>query len=138
MDVRAYDRHADEIVTLPLEQCRFAYRTSVFNSIARERYIVLRVSYLLVNDGVPTIDYIDLQKEFEGASTPPTLAAVRRAVRRIRERKAMLLVEGDPDCRSAGSFFKNPILTEAEFAELQSCADPGLPRYAAGAGQVKT
>src|SRR5262249_24926065 len=108
MDVRAYDRDTDEIRTLSLEQCRFSYRTSVFNSIPRERYIVLRVSYLLVNDGVPTIDYIDLQKEFEGAATPPTIADVRKAVRRIRERKAMLLVEGDPDCRSAGSFFKNP------------------------------
>ena len=50
----------------------------------------------------------------------------------------MLITEGDPDCRSAGSFFKNPIVTEAEFRELQSSADLELPRYPAGAGQVKT
>jgi UDP-N-acetylmuramate dehydrogenase len=59
-------------------------------------------------------------------------------VRCIRARKAMLLVEGDPDCRSAGSFFKNPIITEKEFAELQSVAGAAVPRYPAGPGKVKT
>src|SRR5262249_25385197 len=57
----------------------------------------------------------------------------------IRARKAMLLVEGDPDCRSAGSFFKNPIITEQQFAALQAIAGAGVPRYPAGrAGKVKT
>ena len=43
-------------------------------------------------------------------------------MREIRAGKGMLIVEGDPDCRSAGSFFKNPILPEAEYARLQSSA----------------
>jgi UDP-N-acetylmuramate dehydrogenase len=50
----------------------------------------------------------------------------------------MLIVEGDPDCRSAGSFFKNPILSETEYAHLQSNATEPVPRYAAGSGMVKT
>ena len=79
-----------------------------------------------------------MQREFEKATAPPTLTDVRAAVRRIRAKKAMLLVEGDPDCRSAGSFFKNPIMTPEEFDELQSRAGAGLPRYRSGAGQVKT
>ena len=50
----------------------------------------------------------------------------------------MLLVDGDPDCRSAGSFFKNPIITEEQFVELQSRAGSGTPRYPASPGKVKT
>ncbi len=138
MDVRAYDSTAQTVITLSREQCRFAYRTSLFNTTARHRYIVLRVGYCLNNNGVPAVRYPDVQREFEKATAPPTLADVRAAVRRIRAKKAMLLVEGDPDCRSAGSFFKNPMMTPEEFNELQSRAGAGLPRYASGAGQVKT
>lgn len=137
-NVRVYDRETDRVISLSREQCRFEYRTSVFNTAARERYIVLRVTFSLTVDSPPAIRYPDVQREFERAPEPPTLADVRQAVCRIRARKAMLLMEGDPDCRSAGSFFKNPILTEAEFAKLQSHAGPGLPRYGAGAGQFKT
>jgi len=99
---------------------------------------VLRVTYWLVNGGAPAIRYPDVQREFEGQTSPPTLAEVRAAVRRIRARKAMLLVEGDPDCRSAGSFFKNPIITEQQFAEIQSRDGPDVPRYPATLGNVKT
>jgi len=64
---------------------------------------------------------------------------VRNAVRRIRARKAMLLVEGDPDIRSAGSFFKNPILSAEQFAQLQSILpNEHVPRYPASEGNVKT
>ena len=50
--------------------------------------------------------------------TLPSLAEVREAVREIRRSKGMLIVPGDDDCRSAGSFFKNPVLSEAQFKEL--------------------
>jgi UDP-N-acetylmuramate dehydrogenase len=136
--VRVYDRETDRVISLSREQCQFEYRKSVFNTAARDRYIVLRVAYSLSADGAPSIRYPDVQREFERTPDPPTLADVRIAVRRIRAHKAMLLVDGDPDCRSAGSFFKNPIVSEPQFAELQNRARTGLPRYAAGAGQVKT
>src|SRR5262249_26783747 len=90
------------------------------------------------NGGAPAIRYPDVQREFDGRSSTPTLADVRAAVRRIRARKAMLLVEGDPDCRSAGSFFKNPILGEAEFGELQLRGGSNIPAYPAVPGKVKT
>ena len=89
--------------------------------------------------GAPSIRYADVQREFEKTKREPTLAEVRNAVRRIRARKAMLLVEGDPDCRSAGSFFKNPILSEEQFARLESFVpDERVPRYPASSGNVKT
>jgi UDP-N-acetylmuramate dehydrogenase len=137
-NVRVYDRETDRLISLSREQCQFEYRSSVFNRAARDRYIVLQVIYSLDTNGAPAIRYPDVQREFEHASQPLTLANVRTAVRRIRARKAMLITEGDPDCRSAGSFFKNPIMTEAAFGGLQSSAGLELPRYPAHAGQVKT
>ena len=138
VNVRAYDRRTDSIVNLSRKQCLFSYRTSVFNTSERDRYIVLQVTYALNQNGVPAIRYPDVQRELERKTEPITLREVRAAVRRIRARKSMLLVEGDPDCRSAGSFFKNLILSESKFTDLQSRAGPDLPRYDAGPGAVKT
>jgi UDP-N-acetylmuramate dehydrogenase len=138
VNVRAYDLHKDSIVNLSGKQCQFSYRASLFNNSARDRYIVLQVTYALNSQGAPAIRYPDVQREFERKSEQITLSEVRAAVRRIRARKAMLLVDGDPDCRSAGSFFKNPILAESEFRDLQSRAGSELPRYSADPGRVKT
>ena len=137
--VRTYDLHTGKIVELAHKDCRFTYRSSLFNTTAKDRFIVLNVTYALTKDGAPAIRYADVQREFEGKTADPTLAEVREAVRRIRARKAMLLVEGDPDCRSAGSFFKNPIITEEEFPRIEA-ALPGVrvPRYPATPGKVKT
>src|SRR4030095_6084478 len=101
------------------------------------RYVVLQVRYSLINGGAPSVRYADGQREFEGKNRPPTLEDVREHVLRVRARKAMLLVDGDPDCRSAGSFFKNPIVSESQFAHLQERAGPDIPRYPAKPSQVK-
>jgi UDP-N-acetylmuramate dehydrogenase len=79
-----------------------------------------------------------LKREFQDRQNP-SLAEMREAVLRIRLRKAMLLREGDPDCRSAGSFFKNPIVTPAVFEQIEAqVPDEQVPRYPAPAGMVKT
>ena len=137
--VRAYDRQTGKMVELSHADCQFTYRSSVFNTTAKDRYIVLGVTYALTPAGRPAIRYPDVEREFEGKTTDPTLADVRDAVRSIRSRKAMLLVEGDPDCRSAGSFFKNPIISEQTFSQIEA-AVPGerVPRYPAGPGLFKT
>src|SRR5262249_22580917 len=96
-------------------------------------------------NGKPRIDYSDLRRYFAGKSGDPSLADVRDAVRSIRASKAMLLLPGDPDCRSAGSFFKNPIVSEAAYVAIQETArrrsflslSQALPRYPAPDGNVK-
>ena len=68
------------------------------------------------------------------------MAEVREAVRQIRASKGMLLTPGDPDARSAGSFFKNPVLTENEFESLKrKASERGLeiPNYPALAAHRK-
>jgi len=119
--------------------CGFAYRSSIFNTSARGRYVILRVTYTLPHDGEPRVGYADLQKYFRDRGKP-TLAEVREAVRQIRASKGMLLTPGDPDARSAGSFFKNPVLTPEQFDSLRhKAAARGLeiPNYPALASQRK-
>jgi len=134
--VRAYDLERAEFVEIPAAACGFAYRRSIFNSVARGRYIVTRVEYALTQDGAPAIRYADLRRAF-GENAQPTLAEVAETVRRIRQSKGMLLVEGDPDCRSAGSFFKNPIVSEEQYQRLAQSRGEVIPNYAAGPGQLK-
>jgi UDP-N-acetylmuramate dehydrogenase len=114
--VRAFDLGARAFVEFSNAECGFAYRRSRFNTTDRGRYIVTRVDYRLRQNGAPQISYQDLKAHFAGSEKAPTLADVAAAVRSIRRSKGMLLVDGDPDCRSAGSFFKNPAVTE-EVAE---------------------
>lgn len=126
--VRALDLTSGRVVELATTDCGFRYRQSIFNTTERERYIVLRVAYRLKQGGEPRIEYADLKKHFAGRAA--TLAETREAVRAIRHRKAMLIVDGDEDCRSAGSFFKNPVVTSAE-------VPPGSPHWPQPDGRVK-
>jgi UDP-N-acetylmuramate dehydrogenase len=138
VQVRALDRSSERVVDLSKEQCGFSYRTSIFNTTHKERYIVLSISYALQKDAVPVVKYPDLVRRFESHSGPVTLSEVRKAVREIRASKGMLIVEEDADSRSAGSFFKNPILTEEQYSRIQDSAGVPVPRYPADDKKVKT
>jgi UDP-N-acetylmuramate dehydrogenase len=136
--IRAWDLQENRAVTLSNRDCRFRYRESIFNTIARGRYIILRVTFKLVLDGVPTLKYEDLTRYF--GDRQPSLGEVSLAVRRIRLSKGMFIMPGDPDCRSAGSFFKNPVLTALQFQDLSRRAqERGLkiPHYPALAEHKK-
>jgi UDP-N-acetylmuramate dehydrogenase len=142
--VRALDLKEDRIVVLPKPACGFRYRASIFNGTERGRYIILRVNYRLKRGGAASLKYADLQRHFSRSpaegKTPPSLAEVRAAVREIRRSKGMLIVPGDDDCRSAGSFFKNPVLSKAQFNDLAArAAAKGLeiPSYPAARSKHK-
>jgi UDP-N-acetylmuramate dehydrogenase len=138
--VRALDLTAGRIVSLSNQNCGFAYRTSIFNTIERGRYIILRVRFRLQAGGAPNLKYADLHKCFSTRSTRPSLAEVREAVREIRRSKGMLIVPGDNDSLSAGSFFKNPVLSEAQYKDLVQRARSRqleVPSYPALAAQHK-
>jgi len=138
--VRALDLQSLEVKTLTNAECGFAYRSSIFNTSERGRYVILRVLFSLRAGGEPRIRYADLEKHFAGHSGAPTLSDVRNAVREIRHRKAMLIVPGEEDARSAGSFFKNPVVSQAFFDQLSnrlSSEGLELPSYSAGEGHRK-
>ncbi len=135
--VRAFDRQTKQIVELSNADCGFSYRTSIFNSTERHRYVVLAVTYRLRQDGEPALRYPDVKNYFAGRTGQPTLAEIRQAIIEIRSRKGMVIVSDDPDCRSAGSFFKNPILSAEAFAKLEAAAGQRPPSFPAADGNVK-
>jgi UDP-N-acetylmuramate dehydrogenase len=139
--VRAFDRITAQFVDLPASACGFSYRRSIFNSTQRERYVVSRVDYALNQNGPPNFVYADLARYFAARNgAPPTLAEVRDAVRAIRQQKGMLIVPGDADCRSAGSFFKNPVVPVTvldSLAQELGVEKKSIPAYPAQDGAVK-
>jgi UDP-N-acetylmuramate dehydrogenase len=118
--VRVFDRQSREILELTNADCRFDYRASIFNTTAKNRFIVLSVTFALTKDAAPKIAYKDLQTYF--ADRQPDLAEAREAVLKIRARKSMVIDNGDPNAKSAGSFFKNPIVPGEKFAEIVAIA----------------
>jgi UDP-N-acetylmuramate dehydrogenase len=154
--VRGYDRLRDAVVELAGPDCGFGYRTSAFKrtggfperSAATGRFVVLGVSFRLPASPLSApVSYPELARRLgvaEGARVP--LAEARAAVLALRRGKAMVLDPGDPDTRSAGSFFTNPVLDRAGFAELERsvaarsgrpAGEVRVPHFAAGDGQLK-
>ncbi len=138
--VRAYDLHERAFVAFTAAECGFAYRQSRFNTTDRGRFIVTRVDYKLRPGGAPSLAYADLKLHFRDWKTTPTLVEVADAVRTIRRSKGMLFVDGDTDCRSAGSFFKNPTVAQEVADRVRAIADErgvALRVYPATDGAVK-
>lgn len=140
-EVVAYDRRAGETITLSTAACEFSYRHSRFKADP-ERYVVLRVRFALEDGG--------------GLSTPVRYAEVARAlgveaggrvdlrtayetVLALRAGKGMVLDAADHDTWSAGSFFTNPVLTAAQYADFRlGPAAQDAPAYPAPDGCTKT
>jgi UDP-N-acetylmuramate dehydrogenase len=131
--VRAFDLATSSFVEFTTEECGFAYRRSRFNTVDCGRFIVTRVDYRLTSGGSPSLRYAELQRFFAGKSSL-SLAEVADQVRKIRQGKGMLLVEGDIDCHSAGSFFKNPIVSAEWLTEIALAAGKEPPQFPAGSG----
>jgi UDP-N-acetylmuramate dehydrogenase len=135
--VRAFDLQERAFVEFSAAQCGFSYRRSRFNSTDRGRYIVTRVDYRLTPGGAPTVRYADLQRvlaESRPEGRELCLAEVADVVRRVRQSKGMLMVEGDPNCHSAGSFFKNPIVSGEQVRQIANVSAREPPRFPAGPG----
>jgi UDP-N-acetylmuramate dehydrogenase len=129
--VRAFDLGEQAWVEFSGAECGFAYRRSRFNTVDRGRYVVTRVDYRLMPGGAPTLGYGDVRRAL-GSNTRPSLVEVADAVRRIRQTKGMLLVEGDPDCCSVGSFFKNPVVKREQADRIEEESGKELPRFPGG------
>jgi UDP-N-acetylmuramate dehydrogenase len=143
VSLRVFDRQKGELLELRGPECRFGYRSSIFNTEQEERYVILRVRLALRPGGPGEIRYQELRNCFAGAD--PSLSQVRQAVLRIRQSKAMVLREGDPDSRSAGSFFKNPALDRETLEQIETkarrcgllSASENAPRFPGEQGKTK-
>jgi UDP-N-acetylmuramate dehydrogenase len=129
--VRVLDRAARRTVALAPAECGFGYRDSVFKSREPDRYLVLGVTYRLRPGGAPAVRYADVERHLAARGlASPTLAEVRESVLEIRRGKSMVLEAGDPNGRSCGSFFVNPVVPAEEARRIAAVAgDPAMPRW---------
>ncbi len=130
--VRVYDRVSRTFLALSNEQCCFAYRSSCFNTQPLGRYLVTQVSFTLSSGAGAPITYPELKARFR--ESEPSPLEIYYAVREIRRGKGMLLSADDPDSRSAGSFFKNPIVPVScleKIAAAQAVAPEAVPHWSA-------
>jgi len=117
--VRCLETATGKAVTFDNEACAFRYRESIFNTSEAGNYLVTSVTFRLTRGGAPALTYRELEERLSGISSP-TLAEVRDAVLAIRAGKGVLVRTGYESFRSAGSFFKNPIVPRALFEQIEA------------------
>jgi UDP-N-acetylmuramate dehydrogenase len=117
--VRCLETSTGKAVTFGSEDCAFRYRESIFNTRETGKYLVLSVTFNLLRGGVPVVKYRELEERLSGIHSP-TLTDVRDAVIAIRAGKGVLIRTGYESFKCAGSFFKNPIVTSAQFEQIHS------------------
>jgi UDP-N-acetylmuramate dehydrogenase len=119
--VAAFDRTKGGTVRLSQAECGFAYRMSRFKREDADRFVISQVAFRLRPGTPANVTYPDLQEHLSRQNiNSPTLANVRDAVLHIRRRKGMVINAADPDTRSVGSFFMNPVLDRAMFERVAS------------------
>jgi UDP-N-acetylmuramate dehydrogenase len=156
--VQAYDRMAGQVVGLGPADLDFGYRTSMFKRQAAAgdgvrdgagggrgagtgRFVVLDVTFRLAASPLSApVRYAELARLLgvtEGSRVP--VADARAAVLELRRGKGMVLDDADPDTRSAGSFFTNPVVSATQLRELTAGLDGqgGIPNWPAADGAVK-
>lgn len=120
--VLAVERASGKLVTLPASECGFGYRWSHFKGDWANRYVVTGVRLRLSPGGAASVRYADLVKRL---ASDASLQDVRRTVIEVRRTKSMVYDPRDPNHRSAGSFFMNPVVDA-------SLAREGMPSWPAG------
>ncbi len=143
--VRVVDRKDRTIRELSNPDCGFAYRTSAFCTGQRDRFVILSVTFELKPGGQPSVTYPDVESFFGGRAGAASPWEVRQAVLLIRQSKGMLLDPADPESRTAGSFFKNPVIGDEDLQDAEAAArrlgllteSQRLPRFRTAAGYCK-
>jgi UDP-N-acetylmuramate dehydrogenase len=137
--VRALDRTTGALVDFEPARCGFAYRTSMFKG--SDRWIIVEVAFRLARTNLSTpLSYPELTRALGiGDRDRAPLADVRRRVIELRRGKGMVVDEGDPESRSAGSFFTNPIVDADAFAAFAARLPAGVtpPTWPAAHGMTK-
>lgn len=132
-EVNCWDMWSSQVVMLPAEACQLGYRTSIFKTAAKDRYIILSITLRLLKQPVFNVGYGSLRMELERMGVRElTPGAIRDAVISVRRRKLP-----DPSrTGNAGSFFRNPGVPGTIYDDLK-VAFPGLVGYPQPDGSCK-
>jgi len=136
LNVTALDRETLEPREFSASECAFGYRNSRFKSTDRNKYVVTGVVYRLSVSGEPTLKYEELREFVQSRGIlenrepgKSKLELVRESVLALRKKKSMLVDPGDPNLRSVGSFFVNPILSDSAYLDfLRNLKAEGIER----------
>lgn len=136
--VGVFDRQTQALLTLTNADCRFAYRMSRFKREDPDRFVVCDVTFRL-RPGRPTTTYPDVIRHLARHDiATPTIADARSAVLAIRRGKGMVIDPADPDTRSVGSFFMNPVVPGDVHARLAASSPDGhAPGFTLPGAKVK-
>jgi UDP-N-acetylmuramate dehydrogenase len=129
-ELEAMDIRTGEIKYFDKDACDFGYRESVFKKSAKDQFFITRVTYKLTkrNHKLNT-SYGAIEAELEQAGVQPSIKSISDAVVSIRKSKLP-----DPkEIGNAGSFFKNPVIEEAQFQKLQK-SFPDMVNYPSDSG----
>ena len=114
--VHAFDRQERRFVDIPGADCGYGYRTSLFKTAWKGRYIITAVTFRLSAVPQPKLDYGGVRKAL--GDREPTPQVIRDTIIEIREQKLP-----DPkEIGSAGSFFCNPVIDKEHFERIVSIA----------------
>ncbi|SEG55452.1 UDP-N-acetylmuramate dehydrogenase [Sphingobacterium lactis] len=130
---RAFDTQTGEFVTFNNTECQFSYRDSIFKREYKGRFIICSVTYKLDLFGKVNTSYGAIEGELaKRGITEPTIRDVAEVVSFIRVEKLP-----DPSTiGNAGSFFKNPIISAAEFQKI-AAEHPEIVHYPLPDGREK-
>ena len=140
--VYCYDTVEEEFVHFDVSECRYGYRDSIFKDPEiKGRYVVTHVVFALTRDSQPRLDYGHIKEAVlaEAGGRDLTPALIRKVIIRIRKEK----LPETSVMGSAGSFFKNPVITREHFAQIETAAkaehgpDYKVPHYDLPDGMVK-
>lgn len=124
--VECFDIESRKCVSFQKEELEFGYRDSIFKRNWKGRYIILRVSFKLSpNAQAQHLDYGPLQELTSQLGHTPTAEDVRNAILRIRAKK----LPNPEEIGSAGSFFKNPVISRHYYQEVVLKRCPSVPCY---------
>jgi len=130
-EVEGFFIHSGDHKTFSNAECRFAYRNSIFKHELKNRFVITSVSFLLKKKPNFNIAYGPVETEFRKKPVQD-LASLRQTIIEIRESKLP-----DPSkLGNAGSFFKNPVISNPDFNTLIS-RFPEIPSYPSGAHDTK-
>lgn len=128
--LKAIERESLETRIFRNEDCRFAYRESIFKSAYKDKFIITEVVFKMKKKSESEIKYpelkkyIDSQKEYSGLNAgKEKLNFIRNAVLSLRKKKSMVIDNDDPNTISCGSFFTNPVMSVSEFEKFKIKTD---------------
>lgn len=116
VSLRGYNIESKQFETYTKEQCQFGYRSSIFKSELKGKFIITSVQYKLRKTDNPNLSYNELNKYLIDRELDTTAKNVFEAVINIRTNK----LPSPSQLGNSGSFFKNPIITQSEFDRISS------------------